>query len=79
MFLYKSNDLIYKNIRLSIFSNSIVLALNFGANNTFHYNYGLLTNSDNHLSQHDIEVFDGTTFVEYINYSKYYYQGDVLP
>ena len=62
-----------------IFSKSVVLALSFGAGNSIHYNYGLLTNSANYLSQHDIEVFDGDTFVEYINYSKYYYQGDDLP
>jgi hypothetical protein len=62
-----------------IFSKSVVLTLSFGAENSIHYNYGLLTNATNHLSQHDIEVFDGDTFVEYINYSKYYYQGDDLP
>ena len=62
-----------------IFSKSVVLALSFGTGNSIHYNYGLLNNSANHLSQHDIEVFDGDTFVEYINYSKYYYQGDILP
>lgn len=62
-----------------IFSKSVVLSSNFGAGNSIRYNYGLLTNSHNHLSQHDIEVFDGDTFVEYINYSKYYYQGDTLP
>jgi hypothetical protein len=62
-----------------IFSKSVVLALSFGTGNSIHYAYGLLTNSANHLSQHDIEVFNGVTFVEYINYSKYYYQGDDLP
>jgi hypothetical protein len=61
-----------------IFSKSIVLSSSFGGS-TMHYNYGLLINSNNNISQHDIEVFNGDTFVEYINYSKYYYQGDTLP
>lgn len=61
-----------------IFSQSVVSSSSFEGSTT-HYNYGLLINSNNHLLQHDIEVYDGDTFVEYINYSKYYYQGDVTP
>ncbi|QBZ96693.1 hypothetical protein [Flavobacterium sangjuense] len=62
-----------------IFSRSVLSSLSFESGNSAHYNFGLLINSHNYLSQHDIEVYDGDTFVEYINYSKYYYQGDDLP